>query len=73
MTEYVLKKPYSCEFGTLRQGTSMRVMTFDGKPVVYYEGGMVEGGYGRILLKLITDENLHREYLYDRDVVENKV
>lgn len=73
MIEYVLKKPYTCEFGTLHEGASMRVMTFNGAPVVFYEGGMVEGGYASILLNLITNKKLHDEYLYDREVIKDKV
>lgn len=73
MIEYVLKKPYQCEFGTLREGSTMRVMTYNNVPVVFYEGGMVEGGYTDILLKLIENPKLHSEYLEDREVIKNKV
>ena len=34
---------------------------------------MVEGGYANILLNLITDKKLHEEYLYDREVIKDKV
>ena len=73
MIEYVLKKPYVCAFGTLNQGGSIRVMSYNGKDVVFYDGGMVNGDYGEILLNLIETPSLHQEYLYDREVINNKV
>ena len=73
MIEYVFKKPYTCSMGTLQEGASMRVMSYNGKPVVFYEGGMVNGGYGDILLNLIETPSLHQEYLYDRKVIDNKL
>lgn len=73
MIEHVFKKEYKCELGSLKEGTAIRVMTYNGKPVVYYEGGMVNGGYADILLKIIKDSNLHNEYLSDREVIKNKV
>lgn len=73
MIEYILKKPYVCALGTLSQGASIRVMSYNGKEVVFYDGGMVNGGYGDILLNLIETPSLHQEYLYDREVINNKV
>lgn len=73
MIEYVFKKPYVCEFGTLQQGATMRIMSYNGKPVVFYEGGMVDGGYGDILLNLIKTPSLREEYLHERNVIDDKV
>lgn len=73
MIEYVFKKPYKCEFGVLREGSTMRVMTYNGQSVVFFEGGMTEGGYNDMLLNIIENKKLHDEYLYDRPVIENKV
>ena len=46
MVEYILKKPYACQLGTLQEGGSIRVMTYNGKAVAFYDGGMVDDGYG---------------------------
>ena len=72
MVEYILKKPYACQLGTLQEGGSIRVMTYNGKAVAFYDGGMVDDGYGRILLNLINDPSLHEEYLFDRNIIVNK-
>ena len=71
--EYVLKKAYNCSLGTLHEGGEIRVMTYNGQPVVFYDGGMCDGSYGDVLLNLINDKKLHNEYLIDREVIKNKV
>lgn len=73
MIEYVLKKPYDCEMGTLHKGASIRIMCYDGRPVIYYDGGMVEGRYSDILLRLIKDKRMNSEYVIERSVIDNKV
>ena len=48
-------------------------MSYNGKEIVFYDGGMVNDGYGELLLNLIETPSLHQEYLYDREVINNKV
>lgn len=73
MVEYIFKKPYKCNFGTLKEGASIRVEMYNHIPIVYYDGGMVNSGYADILLNIINTPSLHDEYLYDREIIKNKV
>lgn len=73
MIEYVFKKPYNCELGTIAEGRSMRVASYNGINYIYMDGGILETSYNDILMKLINNPKLHNEYLSDREVIENKV
>lgn len=73
MIEYVFKKPYTCELGTIAEGRSMRVASYNGSDYIYMDGGILETAYNNILMELITNPRLHREYLTDKEVIENKV
>lgn len=57
----------------IESGGSIRVMSYNGKDIVFYDGGMVNDDYGNFLLNLIETPSLHQEYLYDREVINNKV
>lgn len=73
MVEYVFKKPYQCELGTIAEGRSIRIATYDGKEYLYMDGGMLETSYNDILLNLIKNSKLRSEYLEERTILENKV
>lgn len=67
--KFILIKPYSCEFGTLKEGDEIILF----RNVVYYNGGMVMGGYQSLLKRLITDDNLRTQYLKEVQVIQNKI
>ena len=69
MIEYIFKKPYKCKLGTLSQGSSIRFF----RGAVYFDGGMVDAGYGRILSNLVNNKKLADEYLVNREVVSNEI
>lgn len=69
MIEYIFKKPYVCKLGTLSQGSSIRFF----RGAVYFDGGMVDAGYGRILSDIVNNKQLANEYLVKREVVNNEI
>ena len=69
MIEYVFKKPYTCRFGKLSQGSTIRFF----RGAVYFDGGMVDGSYGRILTDIVNNKQLASEYLVKREVIDNKI
>lgn len=73
MVEYIFKKPYQCELGTIAEGRSMRIAKYNGKEYLYMDGGMLETSYNGILMNLIKNPKLKNEYLEERTILENKV
>lgn len=69
MVEYVFKKPYTCRLGTLSQGSTIRFF----RGAVYFDGGMVDGGYGKILYDIVNNPQLKNEYLVEREIIDNKI
>ncbi len=60
-------------FGTLKEGASIRVEMYNHIPIVYYDGGMVNSICWYAPLNIINTPSLHDEYLYDREIIKNKV
>lgn len=52
-TKYVLIKPYTCQYGTLGEGTE--IIYFRGQ--VYVNGGPIPSSFNDIFLNLIEDSN----------------
>ena len=69
MVEYIFKKPYTCKLGTLSQGSSIRFF----RGAVYFDGGMVDAGYGRILLDIVNNKKLADQYLVQVEVVNYEI
>jgi hypothetical protein len=65
MIEYVLKKPYTCDLGTLPEGSTIREV----RGALYFNGGMVSPQYMDVLKTLIQNE----EYVSKRKVIQNKI
>lgn len=73
MTEYVIKKDYTCSYGTLKQGSSIHITVVNGEAIPYYEGYMVSGAYRNVILNLLYDKDLKNEYILEKDMIPNKV
>lgn len=69
MVEYVFKKPYTCRLGTLSQGSTIRFF----RGAVYFDGGMVDSGYGKILYDIVNNPQLKNEYLVEIEIIDNKI
>ena len=62
--KYILIKPYECQYGTLAEGSDIRI--FRGRFMV--NGGIVSPVFDDILLKLIKDKN----YVREEEIIKNE-
>ena len=68
--KYVFKKPYTVPgIGTLPEGSD--IVLFRG--VVYFNGGMCDTYHGAMLMNIIKDDKLRKEYLQEVGIIRNKV
>lgn len=67
--KYVFVKDYQCQYGILHKGDE--IITF--RDNVYFNGGMVSPGYRSVLLNIINNDTLRKEYLQQVTIPYNKV
>ena len=67
--KFVFIKDYVCQYGTLH--VNDEIILF--RDNVYFNGGMVMPGYRSILLNIVNDEKLRKEYLKEVQIIHNKV
>ena len=67
--KFILIKPYKCDYGTLKEGDEIIMF----RNVMYYNGGMVMGGYQSLLRNLVMNDNLRNEYLKEVRIIQNKI
>ena len=69
MIEYVFKKPYTCDMGTIKEGSTIREV----RQTIYFNGGMVLPTYAKLLRDIINNKEICEEYLLKRKIIENKI
>ena len=69
MIEYVFKKPYTCDMGTIEEGSTIREV----RQTIYFNGGMVLPAYAKLLREIINDKEICEEYIVKKKIIENKV
>lgn len=67
--KYIFLKDYHGEHGKIPQGTE--IIIFRG--FLYMNGGMVHPAYQKILLNIITNDKLSKEYLKEVQIINNKI
>lgn len=67
--KFVFIKDYVCQYGTLHMNDEIILF----RDNVYFNGGMVTPGYRSILLNIVNNEKLRREYLKQVQIIQNKV
>jgi hypothetical protein len=66
---YILKKDYTCEFGTLP--VNSQIDTYGDR--IMFNGGMIEPQYYTVLENLIVSDDLRNKYLREVVVPINKI
>lgn len=67
--KYVFIKPYSSREGVIPEGSEIIVF----RDVVYLNGGMIHPAYQQMLMNIVQNENLNKEYLKEVQVIQNKI
>lgn len=66
--KYVFIKSYTTQYGTIPENTDAFI--FRGQ--VYINGGLCSPAYASIIRNLISDDDLHKEYLKDVSIQKNE-
>ena len=69
MIEYVFVKPYTCDMGTIEEGSTIREV----RQTIYFNGGMVLPAYAKVLRDIINNKDVCDEYLKKVEIIKNKV
>lgn len=67
--KYAFIKPYSSREGVIPEGSEIIVF----RDVVYLNGGMIHPAYQQMLMNIVQNENLNKEYLKEVQVIQNKI
>lgn len=67
--QYVFKKDYVCNGGTIQQGSILVLM----RGLFYLNGGMLDSSGIRFFTKMLNNQKLKDEYLRETNQIYNKV
>lgn len=67
--KYVFIQPYSSREGVIPEGSEIIVF----RDVVYLNGGMIHPAYQKMLMDIIQNEKLNKEYLKEVQIIQNKI
>lgn len=67
--KYIFIKPFKTNEGVIPEGSE--IIIFRGN--VYMNGGLLHPAYNNIIMNIINNPKLRKEYLIEMDIIHNKI
>lgn len=67
--KYVFIKPFKTNEGVIPEGSE--IIIFRGN--VYMNGGLLHPAYNNMIMNIINNPKLRKEYLIEMDIIPNKI
>lgn len=67
--KYVFIKPFKTNEGVIPEGSE--IIIFRGN--VYMNGGLLHPAYNNMIMNIINNHKLRKEYLIEMDIIPNKI
>ena len=67
--KYIFIKPFKCSQGIIPEGSEIVIF----RSFIYMNGGMIQPAYNQVIMGILNDPQLKKEYIREEEIIHNKI